>query len=794
MWIDIRNFIINSLIMLIISLLFWKMVYNLDYVYIIIFLLVLFIFILRYYNINKNKTLYFHFVNFIIFNYIYKLFIDGDISRKCFVECFSIAICLYVFINFIVAFYKNSFNGEEYELFMERSKDLIRIKNYLFNFNIIGINAPWGAGKTYLLRKLQNEDEMKKEYEFINIYLLSCNLENLPQIVISELEKILVKFGIYSRYSNTLKKMLSANNMINNIYMTIFLDNTNFVDYMKGFKDEVAKINKTIVIVYEDIDRINDLNVIKNILSVSENLVGNNIKIIYQYDKINLRNIDKTLNNEYLDKYIPYVVDLTKIELYDTIINLLDSSEKIYKYLSKKDFYFINMSVIVNYYFKSVFKINNDIENVLPKDNLSVRKVIHFLEEIENILEYENYSKKEEFKRIVIIFCFIKHFDYAIYNKLIIGKSLIDTLTILIGKEYTIFDLIVKRDNLVIEEILNDDNNRKILNYIFLLGYKLDIWDPKKNMRQNFYRNVKDKNYNDKIDRIIWHLLGQGVSEYTNKEQAIKVLKRDVLNLSDDKMEEGFDKFWSKYFNGDYKKETGNSTIFLIGKSAMSSLFEAMYVSDNTEEEWCKFLDFYFKYSKIDKIDNELINNLNYCNFVSRKVFIYAITKFNKLKVSGNMNNDKNYWIFLIKFLDAFSLFGYIETHEVIDLKNNMEIDGMFIKELAESLFGNLRKKLEQLKEEMPIENPKKEIELFEDFIEKNIKIISCKSELRRERLKVSTTYSSQHIHQKEFERLNSLRYNEEKLLQEMEASYKDGKISAYEISQLDFVKKKDNK
>lgn len=59
MWIDIRNFIINSLIMLIISLLFWEMVYNLDYVYIIIFLLVLFIFILRYYNIKKIKLFIF---------------------------------------------------------------------------------------------------------------------------------------------------------------------------------------------------------------------------------------------------------------------------------------------------------------------------------------------------------------------------------------------------------------------------------------------------------------------------------------------------------------------------------------------------------------------------------------------------------------------------------------------------------------------------------------------------------------------------------------------------------------
>ena len=53
--------------------------------------------------------------------------------------------------------YSKNLISEKYELFRERSKDLIRIKNYLFNFNIIGINAPWGAGKTYLIQKLQNE-------------------------------------------------------------------------------------------------------------------------------------------------------------------------------------------------------------------------------------------------------------------------------------------------------------------------------------------------------------------------------------------------------------------------------------------------------------------------------------------------------------------------------------------------------------------------------------------------------------------------------------------------------------
>ena len=778
--------------MLIISLLFWQIIYNKDYVYHIIVSLIGCIFIARYYNINKNKNLYFCLVSFLVFNCIYKIFKDGNILKKEFIEYFSIAIALYIVINVIMVLYSKNLISEKYELFRERSKDLIRIKNYLFNFNIIGINAPWGAGKTYLIQKLQNEEEIKKAYDFINIYLLTCNLENLPQIIISELEKILLKYGIYSRYSNSLKKLFSSNNIINNIYMTVFLDNTNFVDYMVGFKNEVAKINKTIVIVYEDIDRIHDLKVIKNILSISENLVGNNIKIIYQYDKNNLKNIDKTLNNDYLDKYIPYVVNLTEIELFNSVTNLLELNESVYKYLDKKDFSFISMPIIVNYYFKTIFNTDDDIENLLPVNSFSVRKVKHFLDEIENILEYENYLKKEEFKRIVIIFCFIKHFDYAIYNKLIIGKSLIDTLTISIGEEYTVFDLMEKRDNDKMKKILEEDYNQKILNYIFLLGYKLDIWDSKKNMRQNFYKNIKDKNYNDKIDRIIWHLLGQGVSEYTNKEQAVKVLKRDVLNLSEDKMKEGFDKFWSKYFNGDYKKETGNSTIFLIGKSAMSSLFEAMYVSDNSEEEWCKFLNFYFKYSKIDKIDNELINNLNYCNFVSRKVFIKVISQFNELEIIGNMNNSNNYWRFLIKFLEAFSIFGYIETHEVWDLINNNDRSSKYIDFLNKTLLANMQERLLALKDKMPIEAPKIEIDLLIKFIDKNIEIMRCKDVVKKEKIKTSTTYKTEYIHQKEFDRLNNLNCDEGEFVKKLDESYENGKISAYEIMQLDFVKNRD--
>lgn len=50
----------------------------------------------------------------------------------------------------------------------------------------------------------------------------------------------------------------------------------------------------------------------------------------------------------------------------------------------------------------------------------------------------------------------------------------------------------------------------------------------------------------------------------------------------------------------------------------------------------------------------------------------------------------------------------------------------------------------------------------------------------------------SRFVNQEEYDRLNNLKCTKE-LLSEIEKSYKDGKISAYEISQLDFIKKKEN-
>ena len=216
----------------------------------------------------------------------------------------ALSTLLLIFFNIMIdvlvhkdILYKN--DNKNYKLFRERKEDLQRTKEYLNRFNIMGINGEWGSGKTYLMKYLQNEKDMQDKYEFVNIYLLSSNLDNLSQILINELEKVLIKYGIYSHYSNSLRKILASNNFIDTLFSSMFLDTNSFTASINGFKNEIRKLDKTLVIVFEDLDRINDANVIKKIFSISENLVGENIKIVYQYDQRNLEMINECFNRNY---------------------------------------------------------------------------------------------------------------------------------------------------------------------------------------------------------------------------------------------------------------------------------------------------------------------------------------------------------------------------------------------------------------------------------------------------------------------------------------------------------------
>ena len=113
---------------------------------------------------------------------------------------------------------------------------------------------------------------------------------------------------------------------------------------------------------------------------------------------------------------------------------------------------------------------------------------------------------------------------------------------------------------------------------------------------------------------------------------------------------------------------------------------------------------------------------------------------------------------------------------------------------LKEILFQPMLQELKLLKERIPIEEPKKEIDVIIKFINKNIEIISKDTALKGESpIKISTqVYSGKN--NIEIERLNGLNCTETELLKEIEESYQNGKISANDITHLDLVKRKELK
>lgn len=394
----------------------------------------------------------------------------------------------------------------------------------------------------------------------------------------------------------------------------------------------------------------------------------------------------------------------------------------------------------------------------------------------------------------------IKHFDYEVYDKLSLFKSLIETFLLKYNeKEYTVVEIIDKFKNNELTEddinkVLTVGENKKVLGYLFLLEYNFEseMYDKNTNTLEYSALQLKNKNNNDKINRVFWHLLCKGKPEYTDLEQMVKLLKKDVLSLPDDKIIDGFNNFMTKMFKGEYKNETGNEVFFYMGIPGFHTLFQAMSIASNKEGDWIKFLDFYFKYKKIDTVDLELIRSLQYCNIISKKNYLLILYKFNELKVSGNMNEKECYWRFLLKYLEAMSSIGYINTHNVrsiINFKDKYTYKDIgFLKGI---LFNPLIDDLEKLKTIMPIEEPKIEIDEIIKFINKNMEIISTKIPIKEESpIKIDSKVYSK-INNKEFERLNKLNCNRDDLKEEIKESYNNGLISAYEISQLDFVKKK---
>ncbi|MCQ2019497.1 P-loop NTPase fold protein [Clostridium butyricum] len=705
------------------------------------------------FNMKKSRDMYDTFaaiylgttLSFFCIKIIWNINSIDELKKSCFniswIVVIVVILCILVYL-FIGSFMGKSKNSIDLtlELIPKRKNDLERIVEYLTRLNIVCLNAKWGDGKTFLVNNLK--EQIKDDYEIIEIDVLSCNLEEIQLVLIKELEKVMIRNRIASKYSKKLSDFLGSEFRFKSMWSINFNENISYLDMINGFKNDLKNLTKKkVLIIYEDIDRIKDMQIIKNIFSISEKISRdtNNIKILYQYDEKNL--LDIGFKNDYLEKYMPYKINLTRLNFFEVLKFVLDQMKIEENILKFKDFEFLKYSQQIGNFniLYECFKIENN--STINIQNYSIRKVEHFFNEIIFYLDKNNSCENDSEKQIIIVFFILKHFFMEEYNKIEPFKSILDTIkfTDRESKKYSIMDLIslYKSGEITytyIKDIFNNPDNIEKYTIIRMFNYKINNDEIENdNIFNKSTKKLENEEYNEKIDRIIWNLMESGRSNKTDNEVTLVELVNRVLKKPEEERKEGYFEFDNYFFNLDYN-EVDNETTSFMGEPRFSQAFRALSLSkdkDKILQYQRKLIDLYFEAEKIEEqaVSKNVLRIMKYWSLFNRDEYIYILKRFNKIQVKGNLNNDREFIDFIDKYVGALSkqstkycnTRGLINIRSLNNINENKAITLKIINDIKEEIVKMGRNIKEYLGDFIIID----ELNVIEEFLDKLICIIN---------------------------------------------------------------------
>lgn len=316
------------------------------------------------------------------------------------------------------------------DLYAERKESFEAILKYISNHSVIGIDSPYGNGKSSVVEALRCE---KDDWEFITIGILSTTLENVEFCIIREINRVLESYGVFSNPISKVKSFFSHDFAY--CVGDFLFESQSYEEQMRNYVDDIQKIGKVIVLNFEDIDRITNIEHLNKIFAICDTLLKIEakrepekrfIKVIYQYSAKTLDKLfmEKYGDERYTEKYIPHSVTLRKLtgDFFEGVLekNSKKKSEVIpgktvVKYENIKDlnFDFLSQTFIFSY-------LNKEI--CLFLDNHTVRGIEFVLDKVDFTFElYKNEIKNGEIQsnfETILIFNITRYFFPNIYNVL----------------------------------------------------------------------------------------------------------------------------------------------------------------------------------------------------------------------------------------------------------------------------------------------------------------------------------------------------------------------------------------
>ena len=374
------------------------------------------------------------------------------------------------------------------DLYPERLSAFDAISEYISSHSVIGINSPFGNGKSTVVEALRRQ---KTEWEFITIGILSTTVENVEFCIIRELSRVLESYGIFSNPVSKIKSVFSHDFAY--CVGDLLFDSPSYEDQIKNFVEDIRRLNRVVVLNFEDIDRITDKTHLNKIFSICDSMLkceqkmdstSHSIKIIYQCNKDALDDLfkDEFGGQRYVEKYIPHFVCLRELtgEFFG---NVLFQNPQKYEKLKKVSFVFLD-NAFRNKFFDQRIR--------LSLVGHTIRGVEQILDKVNSAFEmYEDISveKQEEFEA-VLIFNIMQYFFPHVYALLGASVEMHKQKIFYYKKDDSLISLLElcellknyeSNRGIIINQFFDDEvyvkakENRAALLFLMLLGYNDEI-------------------------------------------------------------------------------------------------------------------------------------------------------------------------------------------------------------------------------------------------------------------------------------------------------------------------------
>ena len=719
----------------------------------------------------------------------------------------------------------------------ERVYDLKRLEEYISYERIVGINGAWGTGKTTLSEEYYNRHS--KNLHRIKLDVLTCNENELDTYLVHELDKILLNNHIYSKNGKMLRNILSGKSLIKDVWQFFSSDNDNLkTKVFDDYKTDISLLKNPVLIVVEDLDRLQDVKVIKRVFDFTERLSDSYIRIIYEYDSKKLEDIG--INREYVEKYIPYVVNLTPTPISDVIIHCI----KDFDGLDYADFRHLFSPINIDPYIGQEFSFHPVM--FIDNSNASIRKVRTYLEEVQ-IVKRDEEIDYEDNKKAIITFYFMKHFYFEIYNSLAFTSDFLDEIEFISPKDEKKYTIQMLLDEIHLNEEtqkqaehgltkddvrnffynLNDVNHDKVREYnqnLFILllsmGYDLRSMDENHIMavttkketditvkQSDYYerifqeniRELERRHHNEKINSIIRHLHSSGKSGLTDNEFIAEKFINEVLLSSGNALDA-----WQTFINDVFERasDRDNTSIFrLIGEKdvelakAFSVLLRRKKWEDKAEDIWKELIDFrpiiLREYNNTSMVINmAFISFCYYVDISKRSIYKKMIELFNRMRIVSSPKKERFYYDFLKKYLTYSHIHGYIEKYDDFRIEYNSDSPEAS-KDFVIEYLNDLTNKVNNLCDSGLLkDNALEDEKMVRTFLMNNVKILKSSETSKRRYIspKVSISTQMQHTDECVYEELKKKAetdINKESYVLDLNREYNDGNLSITEMRSL---------